>query len=69
VITDLVMPNVEGLETIRAIRQRQSGLRVIAVSGAFGDYLRIAEMLGADKILRKPVAPEHLVQAVQDLLN
>ena len=56
VITDLVMPNREGIETIRAIRKSHPGVRIIAVSGAYGGrFLGIAAMLGAEATLVKPV--------------
>ncbi len=69
-ITDLVMPNREGIETIRAIRQIYPGLKIIAVSGAFGGrFLKTAAMLGADATLTKPVGPDHLVETVRNALT
>ena len=70
VITDLVMPRAEGMETIRAIRQRQPELKVIAVSGAFGgSYLKMAGLLGANATLQKPVSPDQLLAAVRKLIH
>lgn len=69
-ITDLVMPEGEGLETIRAIRKEWPGVKVLAISGAFGgQFLEAAKLLGADKALMKPVSPEALIGAVCELLG
>ena len=68
VITDLVMPNCEGIETIRLIRGLYPSLKIVAISGAFaGQYLKLASILGANRILAKPVEPEVLVQMVKEL--
>jgi DNA-binding response OmpR family regulator len=70
VITDLVMPNAEGLETIQGIRGSYPGLKVIALSGAFGgSFLRVAAMLGANATLQKPVGPDELLDAVRKVLG
>jgi len=70
VITDLVMPNQEGIETIRAIRQQYPNVKIIAISGAFGGkFLRMAKLLGADATLTKPVPPDELCDAVAALLS
>lgn len=70
VITDLVMPKAEGIETIRAIRQTRPGLKLIAVSGAFGgSFLKFAAKLGADATLEKPVSPDRLLETVRHLLH
>ncbi len=69
VITDLVMPNQEGIETIRAIRQQFPHVRILAISGAFGGkFLRMAKLLGADAILTKPIPPDQLCSTVAELL-
>ena len=70
VITDLVMPEVEGIETIRTIRKEQPRLKIIATSGAFGGtYLETARLLGANTTLPKPVSAEQLLAAARDLLS
>ena len=69
-VTDLVMPNQEGLETIRAIRKGKSALKIIAVTGAFsGGFLKVAELFGADATLMKPVSPEELLAAIEKSLG
>ena len=70
VVTDLVMPNREGIETIRTIRQEHPEMKIIAVSGAFGGrLLKAASMLGADVTLLKPVSPDELLCAVRRLID
>jgi PAS domain S-box-containing protein len=70
VITDLVMPEKEGIETIVEIRKSHPQVKIAAVSGAFGGrYLEIAAMLGAEAALAKPVSEETLVETVRRLLG
>ncbi|WP_321476269.1 response regulator [uncultured Paludibaculum sp.] len=69
IITDLVMPEQEGIETIKLIRRDYPDVRVIAMSGAFGgDYLRIAGYLGAHGTLAKPLQLATVLKAVSDAL-
>jgi CheY-like chemotaxis protein len=70
-ITDIFMPEMEGLETIREARARQPALPIIAMSGfTFDaeDYLDIAEKFGAIATLRKPFRPAELIDLVDQLL-
>jgi PAS domain S-box-containing protein len=70
VITDLVMPEGEGLETIKTIRRDVPGTGIIAISGAFGgQFLRPAQLLGADAVLSKPVSGELLLTKVAEVLK
>jgi PAS domain S-box-containing protein len=70
VITDLVMPEQEGIETIRTLRKEVPGMGIIAISGAFnGRFLRTARMLGADVALAKPVDPGLLLAGVAEALK
>ena len=69
VITDLVMPEQEGIETIRALRRRLPQLAIVAISGAFGgQFLNTAKILGADAILDKPLRADVLLAKVSDVL-
>ena len=69
-ITDLAMPNVEGLETIQAVRRNYPQLNIIALSGAFGsEFLGVAKHLGARATLQKPVGPDQLLAAVRSVLG
>jgi len=73
VVTDLLMPDRDGLELIMEIRRSRAGLPIVAVSagGRIGasTYLRMAEKLGADRVLTKPFQPEDLLGMVRELLE
>jgi CheY-like chemotaxis protein len=68
VITDIVMPEVEGIETIRQMREIAPKLPILAISGGGRgvplDYLRMAQRLGATEVLAKPFEAEELVEVV-----
>ena len=72
VITDIIMPEKDGLEVILELRQVFPSLKVIAISGGgLGDptsYLRSASMLGADCVLAKPFSCSELLLAVDQML-
>ena len=72
VITDLIMPEKEGLETIADIRRNHGDLPIIAISGGgrIGptDYLETARFIGADATLAKPFGRQELITTVSNLL-
>lgn len=68
VITDLAMPELNGLRLIKAIREEDPGARIIAISGVAADQLDLAENFGAMKTLYKPVSREDLLGAVSEVL-
>ena len=49
VITELAMPEQDGFETIKLLRRRRPGLKIIAMSGRFADLLNVAKILGAEE--------------------
>jgi len=74
VVTDLLMPNKEGLETIIEIRRTWPQTRIIAMSGGSGhagpeQLLGMAERLGANATLAKPVRAAPLLEAVRRVLQ
>ncbi len=70
VLTDLVMPDREGIEMIQEIRQRFPAVKTVAMSGAvFGPYLRAAELLGANATLSKPLNSSLLRLTLQQVLT
>ena len=70
VITDLVMPEQEGIETIQALQREVPGVAIIAISGAFGGhFLEVAQMMGANAVLSKPVGAELLLTTVTAVLQ
>jgi len=72
-VTDIIMPDREGLETIMASRARNPELKIIAISGGgridSGEFLSTARALGADAILRKPFRPSQLLAMADQLLG
>ena len=72
VIMDIVMPDEEGLGTIRRLRRVDPNVKIIAISGGglgkAGDYLGIARMLGAMRTLPKPFLPEALLAMIAEVL-
>jgi YesN/AraC family two-component response regulator len=73
VITDIIMPDKEGLETIMDLRREYPEVKVIAISGGgrvkSGDYLHMAAKFGAQLTLTKPFEQEELLEAVRELLG
>lgn len=73
VITDIIMPDMEGIETIRAIRALAPDCPVLAMSGGgrLGnvDFLSVAGRLGADDTLQKPFEIDELLGKVAALLG
>ena len=71
VVTDIVMPVQEGVETIMQLRKHRRDLPIIAMSGGAPNsklYLGIAGRIGAQKILAKPFTPAQLQAAIADAL-
>jgi CheY-like chemotaxis protein len=70
IITDIMMPNREGIETIRDLRREAPALPILVISGNAGSalYMEMAKMLGAHAALAKPFRSAELLRAVEDLL-
>lgn len=70
-ITDIFMPEVDGIETIDRFRREWPATRIIAMSSGAAkmqDYLRIATHLGVDATLPKPFSVDELLHAVRSVL-
>lgn len=73
VITDILMPEKDGIETIIEIRKTHPQMKIIAVSGGgrakFVEFLEIANRAGADAVLQKPFRMAELLDRVNRLLG
>jgi DNA-binding response OmpR family regulator len=71
VITDLIMPGKEGIETIRDLRAQFPDVKIIAISGRGGSYtnanLDRAVMIGADRSVPKPFGIDEILNVVSEL--
>lgn len=71
VVTDVVMPETDGLEVLMTLRKTNPGVKVVVVSGggrtSAKDYLEMAKMLGADKVLYKPITATDLSEAIAEV--
>jgi CheY-like chemotaxis protein len=70
VVTDVYMPDLDGIELVRTVRERWPAVRVIAVTGgALGHPTSVANFLkhlGVSAILTKPFEPRDLIQSVEN---
>lgn len=73
VITDIIMPEKDGIETIAALRKQKPDLKIIAISGGGRtgnmDFLDIAKKFGASDILAKPFEKEQVLNVVNKVLD
>ena len=72
VLTDIVMPNKEGIATVEELRRDHPNLGIIAMSGGLAYqaplYLKLAGALGANRTLRKPFDLPTLLTAIEEVL-
>lgn len=72
IITDLIMPEKEGIETIIELRQDFPDVKIIAISGGgrtgTKDYLHMAKIFGVQRTFTKPVAREQLLDSIRELI-
>ncbi len=73
IITDVIMPDCDGIELVMAIRRKLPDVKVIVMSGGgrvrAGHYLDLAGKLGAARVFEKPFDTAELRTAVQELLS
>lgn len=71
IITDIIMPQKEGFETIRELKKLNEDIKIIAISGGsrngMGTYLPIAQDLGAQAILYKPFDDSELFNTIKQI--
>eukprot|EP01029_Cantina_marsupialis_P020590 TRINITY_DN483965_c0_g1_i3.p2 TRINITY_DN483965_c0_g1~~TRINITY_DN483965_c0_g1_i3.p2 ORF type:complete len:121 (+),score=22.56 TRINITY_DN483965_c0_g1_i3:447-809(+) len=72
IITDIIMPDIEGLELITTLREIDKNIPIIAMSGGSRrldtSYLTTAELIGANASLEKPFEEEELVELINKLI-
>jgi len=72
VVSDIVMPKKEGIETIVELRRENPALLILAISGNLTgstNYLRFAERLGANRTLAKPFRAADLLREIDNLMR
>lgn len=73
VITDIMMPNADGLEVVLSMREKYADIPVIAISGGIAlasmDFLPMVKKFGAVKVFYKPVELENLLEGIRELLG
>jgi DNA-binding response OmpR family regulator len=68
VVSDILMPDMDGLETFRQLRREAPEIGIIAISGADQTIVRAVTKLWANIVLAKPFRPAELVAAVRSLV-
>ena len=72
VVTDLIMPDEDGLKVIIKLKELKPSIKIIAISGGGkagpGSYLNLAKALGADAIYSKPFSINELISKIEELL-
>jgi CheY-like chemotaxis protein len=73
VVTDMLMPEMDGVETILALRRVYPEVKIIAMSGgginSAENYLAIARTLGTHKVLAKPFVALELLEAIHEVID
>ena len=73
VVTDIMMPEQDGIGTMLQMRRERPGVKIIAISGGgyldTWDYLAVAEQLGADATLRKVLDTDALIDLLHRLIG
>ena len=73
VITDIIMPEKDGIETIMDMKREQKDLKVLAISGGGraepDNYLESARLLGADATMKKPFTHQEMLETIVKLLG
>jgi DNA-binding response OmpR family regulator len=67
-IIDLFMPEIDGFELMRELRNITPRPRVLAMTGGTSHMLKVAQVLGAEGLILKPLEPERLLERVNEVL-
>lgn len=72
ILTDILMPEQDGLETIQAVRKKLPALKIVAMSGGMldgrVDFLPLAAKFGADQVMHKPFSGSELLLVLEKVL-
>jgi DNA-binding NtrC family response regulator len=73
VITDIIMPEADGIEVVLEVRKRHPGLPIIAISGGGrigrAEYLDAAQTLGANAVMQKPLDTDALLELIEQQVS
>lgn len=73
VLTDIIMPEQEGVQMIGELRSKHPGAKIVAMSGggrgSAAGYLKIAKAMGADRVLTKPFSNDEMIAVLAELLG
>ncbi len=73
VLSDIFMPDFDGLELLRALRRVSPRPRLVAMTGQdnpnLSDMLRVALQLGAERAIRKPFDPDQLLRLLGEMIG
>jgi YesN/AraC family two-component response regulator len=69
VITDIIMPEMEGIEMIRLAKKHRNDLKIIAISGGKPYYLYLAKKLGIEAVFTKPLNHHRFLDVVKNTLD
>ena len=68
-ITDILMPDMDGLELTRDVQKKYPSIKILAMSGGGDHYLEAAELFGASYVLNKPFEVDRLLSAINKVLG
>lgn len=68
IITDILMPDQDGVEALLDLRNNHPDVKIIVISGNAQEFLPIAQDLGAHRTFAKPFQQNEILEAVNDLL-
>jgi DNA-binding response OmpR family regulator len=73
IITDILMPNKDGIEIIQEIRESDPDVRILAISSGgrvgFSSFLKLAEIMGANACLEKPFSSAGLLEKINEAMT
>ncbi len=68
-ITDIIMPDQDGLELIKEVRKKYPSIKILVMSGGGSHNLKIAKFFGASYVLNKPFDVDELTSAIHKVLS